>query len=494
MASVPVYKHLPVPVDTPSKGYLDQEFFNIERTKPGVFQQPETGSVPRTVNDKLAERMSVADFRKTGDTDDTASFLRMRDAAASKTLARTVAVGDVGAGSYSMPIQWVPENFYRISDEIALGNAFDIRGEINSYIKQTNSSKLIFTSAVTGAGYLWRLQGLSLIGGAQQVVLTRPGSDVGMGALVDMTYSASDPTLMAVSLTQLGGMIDIVRNRITSAAQWLDLITCDDVHIHDSWLNGYDTASQKKPANTCSIRMAGSSDSNMSVTITETRMVPEPGPSASNVDTRWIDFHDYVDLHIHDSQFSGENAGFPGIYNYSSCATVSAYPYVTPTGITITDCQLSCGGSARYDRGVVVLKTAVPHRIVVKHGTQLIDSYVINDQIAGGAAAWLAGITDATHPRISVNVGDITGSGFSVANTTALDTYTQSWLQQVGGPNILTAPAFSVGSALVRSGTGSPETVVTAPIGSLFLRTDGGAGTCLYVKESGVGNTGWIAK
>jgi hypothetical protein len=43
-------------------------------------------------------------------------------------------------------------------------------------------------------------------------------------------------------------------------------------------------------------------------------------------------------------------------------------------------------------------------------------------------------------------------------------------------------------------GTGSPETVVNANVGSLFLRKDGGAGTTLYVKESGTGSTGWIAK
>lgn len=43
----------------------------------------------------------------------------------------------------------------------------------------------------------------------------------------------------------------------------------------------------------------------------------------------------------------------------------------------------------------------------------------------------------------------------------------------------------------IRQGTGSPEGVVTARVGSLFLRSDGGAGTCLYVKETGTGNTGW---
>lgn len=46
----------------------------------------------------------------------------------------------------------------------------------------------------------------------------------------------------------------------------------------------------------------------------------------------------------------------------------------------------------------------------------------------------------------------------------------------------------------IRTGAGSPEGVITAPIGSLYTRTDGGAGTTLYVKESGTGNTGWVGK
>jgi hypothetical protein len=60
----------------------------------------------------------------------------------------------------------------------------------------------------------------------------------------------------------------------------------------------------------------------------------------------------------------------------------------------------------------------------------------------------------------------------------------------VGGPIRLgstTGPTWS-------QGTGSPEGVVTARVGSFFSRTDGGAGTSFYVKESGTGNTGWVAK
>lgn len=52
----------------------------------------------------------------------------------------------------------------------------------------------------------------------------------------------------------------------------------------------------------------------------------------------------------------------------------------------------------------------------------------------------------------------------------------------------------AVQSLYQRFGSGSPESVVTAPVGAIYHRTDGGANTSLYVKESGSGNTGWIAK
>ena len=52
----------------------------------------------------------------------------------------------------------------------------------------------------------------------------------------------------------------------------------------------------------------------------------------------------------------------------------------------------------------------------------------------------------------------------------------------------------AVESLYERYGSGSPEGVVTAPIGAIYHRTDGGAGTSLYVKESGTGDTGWSPK
>lgn len=42
-------------------------------------------------------------------------------------------------------------------------------------------------------------------------------------------------------------------------------------------------------------------------------------------------------------------------------------------------------------------------------------------------------------------------------------------------------------------GSEAPEGSITAPPGSIYRRTTGGSSTTLYVKESGTGNTGWVA-
>lgn len=56
------------------------------------------------------------------------------------------------------------------------------------------------------------------------------------------------------------------------------------------------------------------------------------------------------------------------------------------------------------------------------------------------------------------------------------------------------AAGIVVGTVKVLAGTGSPAGSVSAPVGSLYLRGDGGASTSLYVKESGTGSSGWVAK
>ncbi|QPB10366.1 hypothetical protein AbSZ3_01 [Acinetobacter phage Ab_SZ3] len=79
----------------------------------------------------------------------------------------------------------------------------------------------------------------------------------------------------------------------------------------------------------------------------------------------------------------------------------------------------------------------------------------------------------------------------NVASTRTLGTSSLPWgfvfsaVVNLGGAN---APT-------IRTGVGAPEGVQASPVGSLYLRSGGGAATTLYVKESGgTGNTGWVAK
>jgi len=45
----------------------------------------------------------------------------------------------------------------------------------------------------------------------------------------------------------------------------------------------------------------------------------------------------------------------------------------------------------------------------------------------------------------------------------------------------------------IRRGTGSPEGVVNATLGTIYQRTDGGTSTSVYIKETNTGTTGWTA-
>lgn len=65
-----------------------------------------------------------------------------------------------------------------------------------------------------------------------------------------------------------------------------------------------------------------------------------------------------------------------------------------------------------------------------------------------------------------------------------------------GSITMAATKAFQFASGVqVLEGAGSPTGVVAAPVGSIYLRRDGGAGSTLYVKEAGAGTAvGWVAK
>lgn len=103
-------------------------------------------------------------------------------------------------------------------------------------------------------------------------------------------------------------------------------------------------------------------------------------------------------------------------------------------------------------------------------------NFVFRDESAAADRWGLSGTSGALIPLGTSNTLDIGSTSARVANAYA------------------TQLRPGAGTPIWTSGSGTPESAVTAPVGSLFTRTDGGASTTLYVKESGSGNTGWVAK
>lgn len=64
-------------------------------------------------------------------------------------------------------------------------------------------------------------------------------------------------------------------------------------------------------------------------------------------------------------------------------------------------------------------------------------------------------------------------------------------LDVTGNAKVSGSIAVGSGGITITSSSSSPEGTVSAPVGSLYMRTDGSTGTSVYVKESGSGNTGW---
>jgi hypothetical protein len=60
--------------------------------------------------------------------------------------------------------------------------------------------------------------------------------------------------------------------------------------------------------------------------------------------------------------------------------------------------------------------------------------------------------------------------------------------------DILIGTGAVAASSGISAGSGSPEGNKTASPGSIYMNSSGGAATSFYVKESGTGNTGWVAK
>lgn len=139
--------------------------------------------------------------------------------------------------------------------------------------------------------------------------------------------------------------------------------------------------------------------------------------------------------------------------------------------------------------------------------TRDVRSTIIEDNEAWGfgRAAYTAGPNIHKYLRVANNYGhdDVAGGTYGTQLAGAASVYpdvTAYGNRAASGVTSAYSPPSGVwvkrngGVVPIFEGTGTPESVLTSGIGSIAIRRDGGAATVLYIKETGSGNTGWVAK
>jgi hypothetical protein len=89
--------------------------------------------------------------------------------------------------------------------------------------------------------------------------------------------------------------------------------------------------------------------------------------------------------------------------------------------------------------------------------------------------------------------GDVTVQGDLIADAITGPTTITGKLTTTGDIDIQGLDLELYGTKSLTRGTGSPEGAATGPVGCLYLQTNGTTSAALWVKETGSGNTGWVA-
>ncbi len=165
-----------------------------------------------------------------------------------------------------------------------------------------------------------------------------------------------------------------------------------------------------------------------------------------------------------------------------------------------TDASSATTGTLKTAGGLGVAKKAYVGTDLAVGGALTVGT-TVNGRDPDDLAKGPASSTDNALVRFDGTDGKtVQNSGITVDdsnNVTGLGTVASGAVTSSAAVQAAAGSGFVVGSSgpKIMSGTGSPESVVTAPVGSEWIRTDGATlGDFTYQKRSGTGNTGWVVK
>lgn len=127
------------------------------------------------------------------------------------------------------------------------------------------------------------------------------------------------------------------------------------------------------------------------------------------------------------------------------------------------------------------------------------DLQIYHDATSGNSIIQETGSGSLLLKAIDIEMGTVSGANNFVMDVDgAIDLKHGSGTLAVStsatGIDLPSGKAVKIGTPSIYSGSGEPNSTVTAVPGSLYMNSAGGANESLWVKESGSGNTGWVAK
>ena len=447
-----------------------------------TYNQGGTGAQDRTVRGKLQETVSVKDFGAVGDgvADDTAAFKAAILACETANLVLRVPAGD-----------------YLITDTLDLHSGMSIVGEgeysqASAYTSDV-SSPVTINFAPTSAKDLFHAQRTA----AEVSAGTTHGSKVAVqnmrivgnttGGVTNSRYGINSDRMITCSFRNLS--IEKFQTGIYVNYS----IQCDYTNIFIS---------------ACSTTCVSYS-STVSTTDTWLRCYFTNTPTLALFDT------------VTNIKFFGcifESAGAHGldIYrNSSGIELVGCYSEDAPTGsapttsfikvgvngtgtaseapqIKITGGSFGGPNSATLGYGGTFLEADYVYAVLVSgvHITRFTTGFSATANTANNGIQIYGLINTTLNTFSSGSSGKIIG--IYAPTTDNVNPYFKVPDARFTSPQFI-QEAGPQGAKLICD-VGTPEGVYTAPVGSLYLRSNGGAGTTLYIKESGTGNTGWVAK
>jgi hypothetical protein len=218
--------------------------------------------------------------------------------------------------------------------------------------------------------------------------------------------------------------------------------------------------------------------------------------------------------------------------NAAACIDIAWADSVSPRGILIEGnfCRL---GNTKAPSGVAAINVDDASDITIQNNTVYFDSThnsptrdiairygganvdcknlkILNNTIIGdvnggklnyGVAVTVGGGRTMTNLMVANNQGQACTTGVFINSSGTMANYPViSGNQFTGATTALNEGLATTyllsgqqGSQAIYRTNATPESAITAPIGSMAIVSTGGVGTSTYVKESGTGNTGWVA-